>query len=318
MIAGVSQFLYQLGANILDASQHRTDPTRLFAANFALSLVMMLQTALYQFLRKECDAIITAYATLQKNASDPEAIHAIRVSVKKLRAFFSLVGQLPGYSFGAGKHLHTVRLIQTIGGAARDTHLQEKYLRSYEKEIKWHFAFAHLLLQNRQAAALEMMTATIKHVSLKKLDTLPEKFKVAMAGMGKKMLSPTILTRYLEHQYGQITVPSSRAHHTVWHGLRKKIKTLYYQLTIVEQLLPPSLTDNNLPERIKMAGELLGKWHDTSELLLFVKSTISHLKKEKLLLPDSAQELVQILQLHVKEYLALCSMEVKHLQPSAS
>lgn len=271
----------------------------------------MLQTALYHYLRKECDAVTTAYTTLQQAPGDAGAIHEMRVGVKKLRAFFSLVKQLPDYSFGAGKHLHTVRLIQAIGGASRDTQLQEKHLRDYEKKVKWRFSFAHLLLKNKQATADELLQATIKHCSLKKLGSLPENFKEAIADTDHTAAT-TALIKFLQQQHQHITLPASRAHHTVWHGVRKDTKALYYQLTILEQVLPSAHTDV-LTTHTKKAGELLGQWHDTSELLLFTKATITQLKKEKITLPVNASQLVQLLQLDVKEQLALCAAQLRQL-----
>lgn len=275
----------------------------------------MLQTALYHYLRKECDTVTAAYATLQEAPGDADAIHAMRVGVKKLKAFFSLVKQLPDYSFGAGKHLRTARLIQSIGGASRDTHLQEKNLRSYEKKVSWRFSFAHLLLQNKAATASEMLAATVKYCSLKKLDSLPEQFKEAIADTDTKAATAALIS-YLEEQHKKIKVPASRAHHTVWHGVRKEVKALYYQLNILEQVLPSVFTEN-LTTPTRKAGELLGQWHDTSELLLFIKATVAQLKKEKITLPVNAQQLIQLLQMDMKEQLAQCAWQVKELKAVA-
>jgi CHAD domain-containing protein len=272
----------------------------------------MLQTALYHYLRKECDTVTAAYTTLQEAPGDADAIHAMRVGVKKLKAFFSLVKQLPDYSFGAGKHLRTARLIQSIGGASRDTHLQEKNLRNYEKKVSWRFSFAHLLLQNKAATATEMLQATVKYCSLKKLDSLPERFREAIADIDTQAAT-TALISYLEEQHQKITVPASRAHHTVWHEVRKEVKALYYQLNILEQVLPSVFTEN-LTTSTRKAGELLGQWHDTSVLLLFVKATVAQLKKEKVTLPVNAQQLIQLLQMDLKEQLAQCAWQVKELK----
>jgi hypothetical protein len=95
------------------------------------------------------------------------------------------------------------------------------------------------------------------------------------------------------------------------------VKELYYQLGILEPLLPLSYTNNNLPEHAGKAGDLLGQWHDTSELLLFVKATIAHLKREKTVLPVNALQLVQLLQADVKTQLAQCAWQVKQLQAAS-
>lgn len=272
----------------------------------------MLHAALYHYLRRECDNVIAAYTTLQEVPGDADAVHALRVGVKKLRAFFSLAQQLPDYTFGAGKHLQMVRLIQAMGGAARDTHLQEKHLRNYERKVKWRFAVAHLLLRNKQTTANTLLQAAVKHSSLKQLGSLPEKFKEAIADIDAETAT-IALEKYLQQQHQRITPPASSAHHAVWHGVRKETKSLYYQLTIMEQVLPSHQTEVLIPHT-KKAGELLGQWHDTSELLLFTKATIAQVKKEKITLPVNASQLIQLLQVDMKEQLALCAKQLRALQ----
>jgi CHAD domain-containing protein len=176
---------------------------------------------------------------------------------------------------------------------------------------KWP-SFAHLLLQDKQNTSDELLHAAVKHTAVKKLAALPEKFREIIAGTNNKSATNALLT-HIKDQYTATTLPSSKAHHTVWHALRRHMKTLYYQLTIVEQVLPASHACKDLIVPAKEAGELLGQWHDTSELLLFVKTSITQLKKEKITLPVNAKELVQLLQLDTREQLAQCSLHMKKL-----
>ncbi|PSL46765.1 CHAD domain-containing protein [Chitinophaga niastensis] len=272
----------------------------------------MLQTALYNYLRKECDIVLDACAQLQETPGNPAAIHVIRVGAKKIRAFFTLAKQLPDYDFNAGKYLRTLRLIQAIVGTSRDPQLQAKHLHHYEKNIAWRFSFAHLLLHNKQVTADELLQTAVKLTSVKQLGALPEKFREAIAETDSESGTDALLT-YMKDQYRSTALPGSRAHHTVWHALRKQMKTLYYQLTIMEQVLPASHISKELVGPTKKAGELLGQWHDTSELLLFVKASIAQLKREKITLPVNASALVQLLQLDTKEQLAQCSVHMRQL-----
>ncbi|TWF39026.1 CHAD domain-containing protein [Chitinophaga polysaccharea] len=271
----------------------------------------MLLTALYQYLRKECDTVISAYDTLQQMQGDADAVHQLRVGVKKLRAFFALAKQLPDYSFGAGKHLHTARLIQSVGGASRDAHLQEKHLRLYEKKVAWRFSFAHLLLQKKHTTAIDLLQDTIKHTSLKKLETLPERFSKAIEKMDKTAATEA-LRQYLYQQHQQIILPAGRVHHAEWHEVRKQVKSLYYQLTILAEVLPTTYTDT-LTKHTGKAGELLGQWHDTSELSLFVGHTITQLRKEKIALPEPVRQLQSRLKADTRAQLLQCSKQIKML-----
>ncbi|MEC5142654.1 CHAD domain-containing protein [Chitinophaga sp. 212800010-3] len=272
----------------------------------------MLQTALYHYLRKECDTVADAYDRLQQSPADADAVHVLRVGVKKLRAFFSLAQQLPGYAFGAGKHLHEVRLIQGISGASRDAYLQEKRLQQYEKKVDWRFSAAHLLLHSRRDTAKDMLEITLKHCSLKKLGNLPEKFRKAIEDIDPDAAT-TALSDYLQQQHQHIQLPASKAHHTVWHGVRKEVKSLYYQVSMLDQLLPAVYTDH-LADHARKAGELLGQWHDTSELLLFVRNTATQVRKAKMSLPVNVKQMISLLQKDMKEELALCADQVRKLQ----
>ena len=271
----------------------------------------MLFTALYQYLRKECDTVISAYDTLQQTPGDADAVHRLRVGVKKLRAFFALAKQLPDYSFGAGKHLHATRLIQAVGGASRDAHLQEKHLRLYEKKVAWRFSFAHLLLQKKHTTASNLLQATIKHTSLKQLETLPERFSKVIEERDTTGATGA-RQQYLYRQHQQIILPAGRVHHAAWHEVRKQVKSLYYQLTILAEVLPTTYTDT-LTKHTGKAGELLGQWHDTSELSLFVAHTITQLRKEKIALPEPARQLHLRLKADTKAQLLQCSKQIKIL-----
>ncbi|MDQ0108180.1 CHAD domain-containing protein [Chitinophaga terrae (ex Kim and Jung 2007)] len=272
----------------------------------------MLSKALYDYLRQECDVVLHAYKGLADQPADPKAVHAIRVATKKLRAFFSLAQQLPGYSFGAGKHLHLVRLLQSIGGAARDTHLQEMHLKRYERKAKTRFSHAHLLLKTRQATAIEMLKAAIKHTTLKKLGTLPERFRQATKDLDNDQAMEALIT-FLNRQRAQITVPPSNAHHEVWHEERKKVKALYYQLTILSEVLPVSYGGKKLVEEMRKGGELLGDWHDTSVLLHDIRQLVTWLKRERINLPVHTSQLVSLIQTDEKEQLALAARQLRKL-----
>ncbi|CAL1516985.1 CHAD domain-containing protein [Chitinophaga sp. MM2321] len=270
----------------------------------------MLQAALYKYLRGECDTVVKAYTHLQQAPGDANAIHALRVSGKKIRAFFALVAQLPEYTFHPGKDLRVPKLIQAIGGTSRDTHLQEKFLARQEKSIGWRFSTAHLLLKNKQATTDTLMQAVIKRTAIKKTVDLPENFREAIADTDSKKSIETLLT-FIGEQYSHTTLPASNAHHTVWHALRKHMKALYFQLTIMDQVLPASRGRKQLLQHTKTAGELLGQWHDANALLLFLKDTITSMKKEKMAIPVNAGELVKRIQLETKQLLAQCALHMR-------
>ncbi|HVI44277.1 MAG TPA: CHAD domain-containing protein [Chitinophaga sp.] len=265
----------------------------------------MLKDALHDYLGKTCDTAAEMFAQLQESPGKHEAIHELRVSGKKLRAFFAMADQLPEYSFKPGKYLSSLKLIQSASGPSRDAQLQQRALSKYEKSTGWRFSIAHLLLRTRLETASTELETAIKRTSFKKLQQLPNRFKEAIHHIHEGDAA-TALLDYTQTQYASIAAPSRRAHHTVWHAHRKEMKTLYYQLNILSQLMPHHLERKKMLTHTRKAGELLGTWHDSNELLLFVKETMAQCKKEEIFLPVNAVELLKLIQQDTKMHLVDC------------
>lgn len=270
----------------------------------------MLKEVLYKYLHTTCSTVAAALEQLEQPSKRQEAIHVIRVGGKKIRALLALAAQLPEYDLKTGRYLSALKLLQQIGGISRDTQLQEKFLAKHEKTVAWRFSVAHLLLKTKQGTADVILDEAIRRSSLKKISQLPEKFREAIAHIDNETAT-TALIIYVADQYNSIALPASNAHHTVWHELRKHMKTLYYQLSIITSLPTHSSLHKTQLRHTQKAGELLGKWHDANELLLFIKTTIARMKKEKIDLPVNATQLVQLLQEETKTCLA---DSVKHIK----
>ncbi|NIG53630.1 CHAD domain-containing protein [Chitinophaga sp. Cy-1792] len=267
----------------------------------------MVKEALYNYLLSETTALVAAHNKLALKPRDHAAVHEQRTGVKKLRAFFDLTDNIPGLKFKYGHYLNKVRMLQAIAGVARDAQLQTRALTAYEKPLSWRFGYAHLLLQEKQAVAAALTVTASKRLKLSSLKELPKIFKEHLDAIPEQRLNTLLLT-YIDDTYGGVTAPSTKAGHVEWHSLRKKMKNAYYQLTILKDVLPPTSHYHKMLAFAKKAGELLGNWHDSSELYLFVQATIRKAKKEKLPLPVKAMQLLKILKQESQERLALCAL----------
>ncbi|WP_143305345.1 CHAD domain-containing protein [Chitinophaga vietnamensis] len=265
----------------------------------------MLPAILYDYLKQECDALMAAHRTLQEHPSDHDAVHELRTGVKKLRAFFELASQLPDLHFKAGSYLRRLRLLQTIAGFSRDAQLKKKALLKYEKPLQWRFSYAHLLLQNKQLDANTLLHTAVKRVKAGFLATLPDKFHHATKDIDVKAATQQLMA-HLFAQYHQLAPPETKASHTVWHALRKKTKHLYYHFMILTPMLASYQHSARLVKFTKTGGELLGEWHDASELQLFVQQCIRQLKKEKAPPPVNATQLLNAIRKDTRIHLAQC------------
>lgn len=270
----------------------------------------MLKNILHEYLEAACATIVTAFEQLPHPSRRQQAIHALRVGSKKVRALLAVAARIPGYQLKTGSYLRALKLLQNIGGISRDTRLQEHFLAQYEKSIGWRFSTAHLLLKTRLATADTALEAAVRHLSIKQLSKLPRVFKVAIADVDEDAAIDAI-TNHMATVYEETTLPESKAPAAVWHELRKRLKRLYYQLSILTKLPHHTHRHREQLQHTKKAGELLGAWHDTSELLEFVKETATHIRREKIPLPEQVLQLINLLQRETKEKLA---ESVKHLR----
>ncbi|SHK75829.1 CHAD domain-containing protein [Chitinophaga jiangningensis] len=275
-----------------------------------ISKINMIHKTLYHYLRKECEALDSAHNKLRHQPRNPAAVHEQRVGVKKLRAFFALIDNIPDFSFKYNRYLNKLRFLQNIAGISRDAQLQARALTAHERRSNWRFGYAHLLLQERQALAAELMVAASKRLKLGSFNELPEQFRERLEETEEKHLTAKLL-EYVTDNFQEIRPPVSRAGHIAWHEVRKKVKEVYYQLTILKDVFPEDTRYTYMLNFSRKAGELLGKWHDSSELYLFVSSTIRKARKEQLPVHIKAVQLQEVLKLEAREQLALCASHLR-------
>ncbi|SKA40484.1 CHAD domain-containing protein [Chitinophaga eiseniae] len=272
----------------------------------------MLKTILHEYLETSCATIVTAFQQLPHPSRRQQAIHQLRVGSKKVRALLAVAGELPDYHLKTGRYLTTLKLLQDLGGTSRDTRLQEQALTRCEKTIGWRFSVAHLLLKTRLSTADNALEAIVARLSIKKLSRLPDAFKAAIAGIDETAATDAIVS-HVASTYNNTILPESKAPAAAWHDLRKRMKQLYYQLGIITQLPHHTHRHREQLRHTKKAGQLLGQWHDASELLLFVKTTAAQVRKEKIRLPAATTQLILLLQRETKEKLADSAKHLKDL-----
>lgn len=265
----------------------------------------MLHQVLHDYLSEQCQSVADAIPALTATSNE-KAIHTLRVSVKKIRALFTLVAHLPGYSFELKKTLKTLKLLQDAAGHLRDLQLQSSLLKGYEQQFKTGYPLLRLLLRNNQALATAQLQETVARIPAKLPEQLPEKLQLNKQHH-KHTKATAEMVAYLQQQYEDLIVPPRNAPHEAWHSLRKKAKRLHFQLHILHTHLPDKINEAALHALTKKMGELLGKWHDHHELLLFIKHSIQLARKEKIAISTATTGLVKQVAADCRKYLDGCT-----------
>lgn len=191
-------------------------------------------------------------------ASQVEDLHKLRVEIKKQRAFFRFLEELPGGVFNKSEHFHTLAFIFKPGGRLRETHVNMalvKLYRSYSLEGYKQFLVWRNIKQTkklskalRQFDLLEFKTLNEEVVSL--LDTID--FETIQSKSLAFINSELNTIRLLRPQISS---------EEDLHQIRTHTKALGYITKILSNLSP----QQKLIDLLRMAKpteKLIGNWHD--------------------------------------------------------
>lgn len=191
-------------------------------------------------------------------ASQVEDLHKLRVEIKKQRAFFRFLEELPGGVFNKSEHFHTLAFIFKPGGRLRETHVNMalvKLYRSYSLEGYKQFLVWRNIKQTKKLAKalrqfdlLEFKTLNEEVVSL--LDTID--FETIQSKSLAFINSELNTIRLLRPQISS---------EEDLHQIRTHTKALGYITKILSNLSP----QQQLIDLLRMAKpteKLIGNWHD--------------------------------------------------------
>jgi CHAD domain-containing protein len=185
------------------------------------------------------------------SASDPEALHQLRVSLKKLRAamnFFDAAEQNKKIK-NLKKELRTVF---RDGGAIRDMQVIDAWLHQHK--------FHQLSKHSKSLAQLPVFNTLFVQQHNKYRTTIKAAIKeLLQMANGYK---PHALTKYAFALKDNIVTAMPGAEQEQWHELRKMIKQLlysYHWLPAKEQLQLMKKAEQMYFDELQ---EAIGKWHD--------------------------------------------------------
>ena len=225
--------------------------------------------------RKEQKVFDENLSLLQKKL-DKEAIHDLRVAIKKLRAYLELYSQLNKVTdpveSGPQRLLYkTEELFDTIG-RQRDVEICQEILTSFKEETNYSYPQFTLYLQ----AVLKITKAwsnqeihRYKNKEIKKIAfVLKQDNEIGDTGELNQFIQSII-----RHSLGEIKSQFKKPH-----LLRKKLKSVYYWINLVND------TSEYHPELLHSILDDLGSWQDKEVALQRIK----HFRKDYL--PKSFDE----------------------------
>jgi CHAD domain-containing protein len=230
-----------------------------------------INSKLHSNLLKQTKAIITDI--------DEEAIHKLRVSYKKLRAFLRMLSLQKG-SAASIKISSKLKAIFTLAGSIRDIQLQQKRIlqAAKNKEIKKPTMYLSLLQKESDQLKEELLkiaaTKTVLKNCKKTTALLPDKFSIKRFRI------------FLQQQWDIIDtiILSGNLSDENIHTIRKCIKDIFFNLKIYEKtkhgMLTYSIWRGNDEAYFTALLIDLGNFQDKFTGISFLKAKrINHLNK---------------------------------------
>ncbi len=276
--------------------------------NLAANLPEKVRQKLVQYY-KTIDQLFSSKYIETFHQFDRDVIHKLRVSIKKLRALFSLLAALSD-QVNAKKAYRPIRQVFRKAGAIRDLQVQQKLLKQYEKKFELDLSdhIDRLFTKEQDAKANFLVFKKQNYFTVLKQhsDYLLRNLQSLNLEALNAQLSAYFQTLF-QQIFQLIDLPNKEAEQL--HDLRKLLKELNYNLLLVSDIRGVPLADKKSLKNLDALQELLGDWHDTEVALLNLEAF-----KKQLADNASFQELYEELEHSYANYIEQIEEALQHFK----
>lgn len=237
----------------------------------------MLKLKLLEYYSFHSSELKRTYRVVSDSLEE-EALHNMRLSVKRLRVFFAFFAPLEEKTLRSAEFLKEASRVFRHAGRLRDLQVQQGLVRRQELELGLPFPEYHAHLQ---AGMSLHQTRLLKQMSKDKLIPRLTRKSIVEAALAKHT-EASLLQSYREHM--RITYDQFSAHYASWeksraaddlHRARRYLKQVMYLMNMA------TLSRARIRQRIfttislKRIEQAIGKWHDLDVGVVQLQSFIN-------------------------------------------
>lgn len=191
-----------------------------------------------------------------------DAIHDMRVAVKRMRALMILAEKLQP-SFNSAETEGELKQLFRLSGKMRDAQVQQSLLADYAEKLNISFGEYDLYLRNFEKKSIRKFTSYLKvntstdftgNLS-QTLTDLFNKTESAQIVTAINLLVDELLAKVRE-------MNDDQQHDEHLHEIRRKLKQCNYLLSVFDKNDPGLPRLNETLQLLEKANNLLGEWHD--------------------------------------------------------
>ncbi len=192
-----------------------------------------------------------------------EDIHQMRVSIKKLKANWSLLEYLSGGKFSKKAHVKYISTIFDSAGIVREKQVNLSIIEKRKANYLRPFTIG---LRKTQSRAIEKLLAKMKSFDLKQSEKLDLVWKQYLKGLTDEHIFNTSIAFILDELTKVDLLEQLLPDDQALHQIRIHLKMVYEILSILkEKEAVPEL--KRLQKNTKSINQQIGDWHDYMVLL---------------------------------------------------
>jgi CHAD domain-containing protein len=233
--------------------------------------------------------IIEETLDLSRDPEDIEAIHDLRLSIKRLRVVARLADITSDGGFSAEERLTNINTLFKNAGRLRDAQLTRILLQELDHPELRSVIASFSDRQTKQRAKYEN---SFDNFGINCLDEFETKLKHALGNVGNRqvMQAGYLLLSELEMKIHELFHGSK--HEKRMHDIRTRLKDIVYLNNIFNDELPVSDQLNITVDRLRELGEVAGSWHDCLNLEMKLEKYIAKNPPEAAALGPIVSEIV--------------------------
>lgn len=221
-----------------------------------------MQNRLLDYYTKQCDLFVVNFNRALSDF-DKEAIHDMRVAIKRIRAIFLLMERLFPGRYNATEEEGKLRELFRLSGRMRDAQVQQQLLSANTIHLGSTFGEYQAYLQKSEIKAIRKFKEFLKDFDAEsELNQLKVKTGLLISEADPQLIRFQIIQFVDELFLKAGQMHTDHEHDENLHEIRRKLKQCHYLLSVI------SKEDDDLPhlnttlKRLDKVNDLLGNWHD--------------------------------------------------------
>ena len=215
------------------------------------------------------------------NTKDEEAIHDLRVSIKKIRALFLFLEESGFVHIKSDyPYLKKLKKLFKKAGKLREIHIHKNLYHHYHKQTGKDFPQLKEHLDRLEEESHQAYHEAMPGIKLRKFYHQADDLQAAIKGISRSTLNKKLFTfiqSRVETCYGFMLEPHYEQH---LHQIRKYLKHIRFiigqQVGDLHELFQDELTFDDT----KKVEDILGEWHDRDEFRKLLEE-YSQITKDK-------------------------------------